>query len=101
MTRLVLLPGLDGTGELFASFIDARARVAAILAVDCRAQLRRIEVPMLYLRARDDRLVPASAGHAIQELRPDCEFIEIDAPHFLLQTEPKSCAAAVLAFARP
>jgi pimeloyl-[acyl-carrier protein] methyl ester esterase len=23
MTRLVLLPGLDGTGELFASFIDA------------------------------------------------------------------------------
>jgi len=56
---------------------------------------------MLYLRARDDRLVPASAGRAIQELRPDCEFIEIDAPHFLLQTEPKSCAAAVLAFARP
>ena len=78
-----------------------RARVAAILAVDCRAQLRRIAVPMLYLRARDDRLVPASAGRAIQELRPDCEFIEIDAPHFLLQTEPKSCAAAVLAFARP
>ena len=23
MTRLVLLPGLDGTGELFAPFIDA------------------------------------------------------------------------------
>ena len=75
-----------------------QARVAAILAVDYRTLLRRIEVPMIYLRARADRLIPASAGRAIQKLRPDCEFAEIDAPHFLLQTEPDSCAAAVLSF---
>lgn len=74
------------------------ARVAAILAVDYRAQLRRIEVPMIYLRAREDRLIPASAGRAIQELRPDCELTEIDAPHFLLQTEPEACATAVMNF---
>jgi pimeloyl-ACP methyl ester carboxylesterase len=77
-----------------------RARVAAILAVDYRSQLRGIKVPMLYLRARDDRLIPASAGRAIQELRPDCELIDIDAPHFLLQTAPDACAASVLAFVR-
>jgi pimeloyl-ACP methyl ester carboxylesterase len=77
-----------------------RARVAAILAVDCKSQLRRIEVPMLYLRAREDRMVPVSAGRAIRELRPDCEFVDIDAPHFMLQTAPDACAAAVLAFAR-
>lgn len=75
-----------------------RARVAAILAVDCRAQLRRIEVPMIYLRAGKDRLIPTSAGRAIQQLRPDCEFTEIDAPHFLLQTEPEACVAAVMSF---
>lgn len=75
-----------------------QARVAAILAVDYRNLLRRIEVPMIYLRARADRLIPASAGRAIQKLRTDCEFTEIDAPHFLLQTEPKACAAEVMSF---
>lgn len=75
-----------------------RARVAAILAVDYRKQLRRIEVPMIYLRAGADRLIPESAGRAIQELRPDMEWVEIDAPHFLLQTAPGACAAAVMSF---
>jgi pimeloyl-ACP methyl ester carboxylesterase len=75
-----------------------QARVAAILAVDYRAQLRRIYVPMMYLRATTDRLIPAASGRAIQQLRPDCEFTEIEAPHFLLQTEPEACAASVLSF---
>jgi pimeloyl-ACP methyl ester carboxylesterase len=75
------------------------ARVAAILAVDYRAQLRLIEVPMMYLRATADRLIPAAAGQAILQLRPDVEMTEIDAPHFLLQTEPVRCAAMVLGFA--
>jgi pimeloyl-ACP methyl ester carboxylesterase len=75
-----------------------RARVAAILSVDYRERLRRIEVPMLYLRAGADRLVPSSAGRAIQDLRPDMGMVEIDAPHFLLQTEPAACAAAVMSF---
>jgi pimeloyl-ACP methyl ester carboxylesterase len=72
-----------------------RARVAAILAADHSAQLRRIGVPMLYLRARQDRLVPASALREIERLRPDMLVEEFDAPHFLLQTEPWRCAGAV------
>jgi pimeloyl-[acyl-carrier protein] methyl ester esterase len=75
-----------------------RARVAAILAVDYRPLLRRIEVPILYMRALADRLIPVSAGQSILQLRPDAELAEIDAPHFLLQTEPEACAAAVLNF---
>jgi pimeloyl-ACP methyl ester carboxylesterase len=76
------------------------ARVAAILGVDYRALLRRIEVPMMYVRATADRLIPAAAGRAILQLRPDVEMAEIDAPHFLLQTEPARCAAMVLGFTR-
>jgi hypothetical protein len=53
---------------------------------------------MLYMRATADRLIPVSAGRAIQALRPDCEFTDIDAPHFLLQTEPNACVAAVMSF---
>jgi hypothetical protein len=75
-----------------------RARVAAILAVDYRPALKRIDVPILYIRALTDRLIPASAGRAILELRPDAELSEIDAPHFLLQTEPRACVASVMSF---
>ena len=75
-----------------------RARVAAILKVDQRALLRRIAIPMLYLRATRDRLIPESALHAIQRVRPEIEVAEFDAPHFLLQTEPYRCAAAVMRF---
>jgi len=77
-----------------------RTRVAELLAVDRVAQLRKIEVPMLYMRARQDRLVPAAAGRKILELRPDVELVEFDAPHLLLQIEPAKCAAAVLDFMR-
>jgi len=77
-----------------------RARVAALLAVDRGALLRKIQVPMLYMRARNDRLVPASAGRRILELRPDVELAEFDAPHLLLQIEPEKCADTVLDFIR-
>ena len=74
------------------------ARVAAVLAVDNRPLLARIKVPMIYLRAKADRLIPLAAGRAIVDLRPDTEWVEIDAPHFLLQTEPDACARVVEKF---
>jgi pimeloyl-ACP methyl ester carboxylesterase len=77
-----------------------KARVAAILGVDHRELLRRIAVPILYLRATADRLVSVAACRAIQRLRPNMEILELDAPHFLLQTEPDRCAAAIIGFMR-
>jgi pimeloyl-ACP methyl ester carboxylesterase len=76
------------------------ARVAAVLAVDYRAMLGNIEVPILYLRAKADRLIPASASRAILERRPGLELVEIDGPHFLLQCQPALCADAVKKFLR-
>jgi pimeloyl-ACP methyl ester carboxylesterase len=74
------------------------ARVAALLAVDRRAELRRIEVPVLYLRAMKDRLVGSRCWQDIRAARPQAELAEFDAPHFLLQTEPVACAARVKEF---
>jgi pimeloyl-ACP methyl ester carboxylesterase len=74
------------------------ARVAAVLGVDRRGLLRRDDVPMLYLLARGDRLIPRAAARAILEVRPDTQLLEFDAPHFLLQTEPAECADAVRRF---
>jgi pimeloyl-ACP methyl ester carboxylesterase len=77
-----------------------RARVAALLSVDRCAELRRVTVPMLYLRATRDRLVPSSAGRRVLEVRPDVQRVEIEGPHMLLQTEPAACAAALRDFLR-
>jgi pimeloyl-ACP methyl ester carboxylesterase len=101
-----LFPG-RGTAELRRAHADAMrrvsaralaARLAAILAVDVRGLLARIRVPMLYMRANQDRLIPRAAGLAILNLRPDIELAKFDAPHFLLQTDATACAAAVLTF---
>lgn len=74
------------------------ARVSAVLAVNHLPLVARIKVPMLYLRATADRLIPEAAGRAIVDARPDTEWVEIDAPHFLLQTEPEASASAVEKF---
>jgi pimeloyl-ACP methyl ester carboxylesterase len=75
-----------------------RARVSAILAVDCCALLRRVRVPMLYMLARADRLVPRSASQKIERILPDIQTVEFDAPHFLLQTRPELAAVRVKSF---
>ena len=81
-----------------------RARVSAILSVDCGALLRRVKMPILYLQARADRLVPRSALRKIERIRTDIQVAEFHAPHFLLQTQPRLVAVRVKAFideARP
>jgi pimeloyl-ACP methyl ester carboxylesterase len=80
------------------SAVTLRARVAAVLALDYRTRVPCIEVPVMYLRAKADRLIPVAAGRAIFDLRPGVKMVEIDAPHFLLQTEPELCAKAVEEF---
>jgi pimeloyl-[acyl-carrier protein] methyl ester esterase len=74
------------------------ARVAAVLGVDYLARLAKVAVPILYLHGLADRLIPASAGQAILDCRPDVDLVEIDGPHFLLQCEPAACADAVKKF---
>jgi pimeloyl-ACP methyl ester carboxylesterase len=75
------------------------SRIAAVLSVDHRNLVSRIAVPMLYLRADQDRVIPRAAGLHILGRRAGIALATFDAPHFLLQTEPAACAATVLDFA--
>ncbi len=102
-----LLYSAHGTSELRRAHAQAmatvsastlRARVSAILAVDHSVLLRRVKVPLLYLRAKADRLVPLSALRKIERIRPDIESMEFDGPHFLVQTQPKLVAASIKPF---
>jgi len=75
-----------------------RARMRAILSVNASAQLRSVTVPVLYLRASQDRLVPARASAQIVALAPHARVVELEAPHFLLQAAPSEAAEVVRAF---
>ena len=77
-----------------------RSRLVAVASVDASTTLAALPVPLLYLRAREDRLVPASAWEWIKHLRADARVAEFDAPHALLQTRPAEAAEAVTAFVR-
>jgi pimeloyl-ACP methyl ester carboxylesterase len=76
------------------------ARLRAVLSVDASVKLQAVDVPLLYLQARHDRLVPRSALAHIQRLFPATQVAQVNAPHFLLQAAPQDAATVVGAFAR-
>jgi len=75
-----------------------RARARAALSADVSASLARVAVPVLYLRASEDRVVPSSASQSVVALAPATKVVEFVAPHFLLQVLPSQAAAAVREF---
>lgn len=76
-----------------------RARLNAVLSADKTSSLCRIRVPLLYLRASEDRVVFSSASAVISAHVPGTKVVAIEGPHFLLQAKPQECAGAVRAFA--
>ena len=75
-----------------------RYRLQCVLECDERAALSRISIPILYLRASQDRLVPRTASQEIVSLKPQAHVQEIPGSHLLLQANPKAAASAVLHF---
>jgi pimeloyl-ACP methyl ester carboxylesterase len=76
-----------------------RSRVLSVFDVDARRELALVRVPILYLRATRDRLVPASAAREIAAIARHTVIAEIDAPHFVLQAAPAEAAQAITRFA--
>jgi len=109
MPTLVLLPGLDGTGDFFQPLLEAlgsmpaktiRSRLEAVADCDVREALASIRLPIMCLVARHDRLIPKAAARLIQRQAPAASLVEIDAPHCLLQCEPQQAARQISAFLR-
>jgi pimeloyl-ACP methyl ester carboxylesterase len=73
-------------------------RVRAALTVDATAALAACPVPVLYLRADRDRVVPASRADEIRRLLPTLEIAELAGPHLALATNPVASWAAITAF---
>jgi pimeloyl-ACP methyl ester carboxylesterase len=60
----------------------------------------KIELPVAYIRALSDKLVPASKSLEFGRFFGNITIKEIEGPHFLLQTKPKESAAAITEFAK-
>lgn len=75
------------------------ARTKAIHTVNVLPKLKFVSVPILYLQALEDRLVPRSSAGLIQREVPGTRVVSVVAPHCLLQAAPGEAAAAIGAFA--
>ncbi len=102
-----LLLGRFATGELRAELARSlalvapavlRARARAVLSIDRVALLSQIGLPVLYLRAGEDRVVSGAACELVRSRLAQTAVVQFPAPHFLLQTMPDLAAAAVMEF---
>ena len=75
-----------------------RARLRAVISVDVRVQAQALKVPVLYLRATRDRLIPPAASTEAAQHCRGMKILSFDAPHCLLQTVPAEAARVVSAF---
>lgn len=75
-----------------------RFRAHAVMAVDMSDRLRAVTVPVLYLRGREDHVVPEAAARWVQSLVPHVQMTAFDGPHGLLQSLPDDTARAMEAF---
>jgi pimeloyl-ACP methyl ester carboxylesterase len=102
--------GRYGSKELDASLRVAlrgvpaavlRARLRAVARVDYSRLLTQMMLPILSLRAGEDRIVPASAGAAIARSNPRVKVVALPGPHMLLQALPDAAVDALVAFVQP
>jgi pimeloyl-[acyl-carrier protein] methyl ester esterase len=73
-------------------------RLREVLSCDARIELSEIAVPILYLQADLDRLVPARCLEDVRQIIPQVEVARIAGPHLLLQCEPHLAAEVVARF---
>jgi pimeloyl-ACP methyl ester carboxylesterase len=76
------------------------ARLRATLCCDVRPALGQIRVPLLYIQAGGDRLIPQGHLEEIRRIQPSAEPAIIDGPHLILQREPRRVAELVERFLR-
>lgn len=75
-----------------------KSRLEAVAHVDVSEELRRVAVPILYIRAKGDRVVSRASCAYIKKVRPKAEIADLDAPHLLLQTVPQEALSIIESF---
>jgi pimeloyl-ACP methyl ester carboxylesterase len=106
-SRAKALLGGYGTPEVRRLLSEAHAfagrealacRARAALSIDATDALAACPVPVLYLRARKDGVIPGSRADEAKDLLPSLEIADIDGPHLALVTNPAAAWAALDGF---
>jgi pimeloyl-[acyl-carrier protein] methyl ester esterase len=74
------------------------ARLKAVALVDVSEAFHALNLPTLYLRATEDRLVPSRAAKRFLRLAQHGRIVDIEGPHFLLQAKPEAAAQEIRKF---
>jgi len=70
-------------------------RMSEGVKIDVRQDLKELKVPCIYIKAKHDKLVSSSASAEIKKINKSINIIEIDGPHFILQTRINACCAVI------
>lgn len=73
-------------------------RLNAVLDVDYSSLVAGIDVPVLYIQARNDRVVACSFGEDLARVLPSMRRVTFTGPHLLLQVASDQVARSVLQF---
>jgi pimeloyl-[acyl-carrier protein] methyl ester esterase len=73
-------------------------RLQESIRVNVSGELEQLSVPLLYLSASDDRLVPYSAAKVFSRPEREWQVKKIVGPHLLLQAVPADTADEVMRF---
>ena len=79
-------------------FATLKGRVQSALQVDLRGGLDEVEVPLLALTARQDRLLQKGCAATMVRFHSKLQVKAIDGPHFLLQCRPQQSWGAMEKF---
>jgi len=75
-----------------------KSRLCSVLEIDVTDKLPRIVMPVLYLRASEDRVIACTASERLLQHIPHMRVEEFPAPHALLQIVPQEAALMVKRF---
>lgn len=74
------------------------ARARAVMKVDCTAELRSCQVPLLVMVADNDRIVAGRCSESIRSIWTEAEVVHFNAPHLILQSVPVEAARRIRRF---
>ncbi|MBD9467890.1 alpha/beta hydrolase [Pseudoxanthomonas sp. PXM01] len=98
LTGSGLPPSLRAEFEVIVASVPLpvlRQRAVAALRVDVSRELAALDMPVLYLQARHDRLIWPHAGRDVLRLARHARHAVVDAPHFLFQVAPVPAAVEI------
>jgi len=70
------------------------------LTCDVRAELSKVDVPILFLHAQEDRLISRAHLEEMRQIQPRAATEIFPGPHLLLERHPERAAERVARFVR-